>query len=260
MNELLAKLTNFGYELTGIFLPGLIAILFLLLWWTALGPLIPFWTGGNVPEFSVETARGIIESLSVAAGIGVAIPLIAACYFSGHLLHWIARSGKPNQDAVDKWYKRLGHSLVFKIPRPTSSFNPSLKRLYLIVQKKFSVDDTTMEWREFYPIAKSYLAQKIVNSLVSTYQNKYTFHRSITIASAVLFWASFIGILFAKITANYSALSPNYLLLSTLLSGALMLVYGFSASFIYNWEMFGNTIITESYSKLFGPQDDQPKK
>src|SRR5688500_11960344 len=103
MSELLAKLTNFGYELTGIILPGVIAILFLLLWWTALGSLVPIWTGGAVPEFTVATARGIIDSLSVAAGVGIAIPTIAACYFAGHLVHWIARSGKPNQSAVNKW-------------------------------------------------------------------------------------------------------------------------------------------------------------
>src|SRR6266508_403803 len=118
MSELLAKLTNFGYELTGIILPGIIVIIFALLWWTALGQLASIWTGGAIPEFSVKTARVIIDSLSAATGIGVLIPTLAACYLAGHLLHWIARSGKENQSAVDSWYKRLCYSLMFSIPKP----------------------------------------------------------------------------------------------------------------------------------------------
>lgn len=260
MSELLSKLTNFGYELTGVILPGIIAILFFLLWWTALGPMASVWTGGEVPEFSVETARGIIDSLSAATGIGVAIPLFAACYFAGHLLHWVARSGKSNQKAVDTWYKCLGYSLIFSIPKADASFNPKLQKLFEVVRKRFSTDETPLEWREFYPIAKSFLAQRVTSSLVSTYQNKYTLHRSIATAAALLFWISLIAIGVAKLTFDKPEQSPSYLLLSILVISGLALVHGFSASYIYHWEMFGNTIITETYSNLYGPQDDQSKR
>lgn len=260
MTELLAKLINFGYELFGVILPGIIVILFFLLWWTALGPLASVWTGGAIPEFNAETAGSIIDSLNVATGIGVAVPLFAGCYFAGHLLLWIARSGKENQKAADTWYKRLGYSLVFSIPKPAAPFNPKLQKLFEIVQKRFSADQAPLEWREFYPVAKSFLAQRVANSLVATYQNKYTLHRSITTAGALLFWVSLITIVVARFTGGEQEHLPSYLLLSVLLIGGLVLVWGFSASYIYHWEMFGNSIVTETYCKLYEPQNDQSKR
>ena len=96
MNELLARLTNLSYDLFGVILPGIVMSLFICLWWTALGPLAPLWTYGAVPELAVATARTMIDSLSVAVGVGIAIPALAVWYFLGHLLLWIARSGTPD--------------------------------------------------------------------------------------------------------------------------------------------------------------------
>jgi len=149
---------------------------------------------------------------------------------------------------------------MFSIPKPNSPFNPKLQRLFEVVRKRFASKGVLPEWQEFYPIAKSFLAQNVTSSLISTYQNKYTLHRSIATAATLLFWASVIAIGVSNFTSYTPDQAPSYLLLSALAIGSLALVYGFSASYIYNWEMFGNTIVTETYSKLCGPQDDKSKR
>lgn len=263
MNELLGKLTNLGYEFFGTIVPGVLAVLLLILWWAALGPLPDVWTRGLIPGLTIQTARDIMksmDSLTAATGIGVVVPLLASCYFAGHLLHWLARSGPSNQEAAADTYRRLVYSLVFAIPKPAASFNPKLERLFKLAQQRFAADATALEWREFYPIAKSFLAQRVSNSLVSTYQNKYTLHRSIATAGAALFWLSVAALVGALFTHAAGELSHNYFWLIVLLCSGLLLTGGFSASYIYHWEMFGNTIVTETYSRLYGPRDEQPEK
>jgi hypothetical protein len=260
MNELLARLTNLSYELFGVILPGIVMSLFICLGWTAPGPLVPLWTYGAVPELTVATARIMIESLSVAVGIGIAIPALAVWYFLGHLLLWIARSGTPDPKASEKWHRRVALSLRFRIPKPRASFDPGLKSLYKVVQSKFAVGESPLEWHEFYPVVKSYLSQRLTNSLVPTYQNKYTLHRSIATAAAVLFWFSLLALGSGLITFNASGSAPHWVLLFALLGSSLLLVWGFSASYMYYWEMFGNTIITEAYSLICYPKDDQSKR
>src|SRR5438128_2304908 len=152
MNELLAKFTNLSYELLGVLIPGLIAALFFLLWWSALGGLAPYWTSDAVPELTVSTFRSIVESLSVASGIGVAVPVVAVCYFAGHILLWISRSGGADDTSCSVGWRRVGLSLLFRIPKPKSNFNAKLQRLYDRVQKKFTPKGNPLEWREFYPL------------------------------------------------------------------------------------------------------------
>lgn len=263
MNELLGKLTNLGYEFFGIFVPGILTILLLLLWWTALGPLATVWTDGVVPELTTQAAHDIMISmdlLTATTGVGVLVPVIAACYFLGHLLHWLARSGPSDQRVAYATYRRLLHSLVFAIPKPAASFNPKLQRLFDLAQKRFAGESMTLEWREFYPIAKSYLAQRLSNSLVSTYQNKYTLHRSIATAGAALFWLSFAALVGSFFASGGGELGYSRVWLFLVGCLGLLLTGGFSASYIYHWEMWGNTIVTETYSRLYGPQDEQARK
>jgi hypothetical protein len=49
MDEFLAKLTNLRYEFLGVIVPGIIAALFLGMWWAALGPIAPLWSFKFVP-------------------------------------------------------------------------------------------------------------------------------------------------------------------------------------------------------------------
>ena len=46
---------------------------------------------------------------------------------------------------------------------------------------------------------------------------------------------------------------PRWIAISALMCGCVTLIWGFSASYAYNWEMFGNSIITETFSLLNPP-------
>jgi hypothetical protein len=57
--------------------------------------------------------------------------------------------------------------------------------------------------------------------------------------------------------------SANWLLLFVLLVLSVAIAWGFSGSYLYHWQMFGNTIITETYSLACGqdyvkPSDKEP--
>ncbi|WP_148264715.1 hypothetical protein [Collimonas fungivorans] len=255
MNELFAKLTNLSYEIFGVFLPGMVTSMFAILLWAALGNLAPYWTHDVLPIFVLDTLRALINSLNVASGIGAGIPILGIWYFLGHIILWIGRSGKARADAMSAPFRRLGLSLIFRIPRPVEPFNTKLDPLFDLAKKNFVTDGLTMEWRQFFPVAKIFLSQRLTTSLVTTYQNKYTFHRSVVTISALLFWVSILALSCAYISVRAGAPAPYWWALFTLAVGAIIFVWNFSASYLYHWEMFGNSIVTETYSLLYAPKD-----
>lgn len=255
MNELLARLTNFSYELFGVLLPGVVASLFGLLLWSALGPLVPTWSFNNLPEFSISELGVLLNALGVATGIGTLIPLIVIWYFLGHLLLWIAKSWHAPFSKQDTGMRRLVLTLTLRIPKPQDPYDPNLRPLFDAARKAFSTDGVELAWRHFYPVAKSYLSRELTSSLVANYQNKYTFHRSVATASAILWWLSALGTIGGLITLKANGIQPHWIFLIGLLALSIFNAWGFSGSYLYHWEMFGNTIITEAYSLIHGPRN-----
>ncbi|MHB8160615.1 MAG: hypothetical protein ACYDGS_09070 [Thermoleophilia bacterium] len=264
MSELLAKLTNLSYEILGVILPGIVGSLFLLLWWEALGTLAPLWTVNVIPELDINKIRPFMESLNFLGEISIIIAALLIWYFLGQMLLWSARSGKSKidgekklnrKDAAKRGFKRLFLSLIFRIPKPSRSFDSELQPLFDVVQNDFA-GKIELDWRQFYPVIKSYLRENLSHSLLATYQTKYTFHRSIVTASACLFWVSFLSEIAALITFKINGREPEWVLLTILGAGALIFVWNFSSSYMYNWKLFGNTIVTESYAFLHGPKND----
>lgn len=255
MDELLAKLTNLGYEVFGVILPGVIGGLFLAIWWVALGPVAPLLSNGFFPLLTSNNISELVESLSLKTGIGVAVPGLVLAYFLGHILLWIARSGEPNEAVSKDPWRTVGSSLVFRIPKPPKSYDEELQSLYEAVEARFRQNGSPLPWRQFYPIVKSYLSRNLAYSLVATYQNKYTLHRSIATAAAGLFWLCAFGAGGGVVTCYFRAVAPHWWLLTTLGLLALVLVWGFSGSYMYHWKMFGNTVITEAYSIIYGPRN-----
>ena len=145
MNELLATLTNLSYELFGVILPGIVVSIFILLYWIALGPVAPIWTFGIIPAFTMTNLQVLFDSLSLASGIGVAIPLLAIWYFLGHILLWIARSGKADAAASKGSVRRVVLSLVLQIPKPNNFFHLNLEPLYNAVRKRFTADGAELD-------------------------------------------------------------------------------------------------------------------
>ncbi len=253
MDELIAKLTNLSYDFFGILLPGVIFNIFVLLLWFALGSLVPIWTNNGIPEFTIQALPHLIDALSLEGRIFVAIPLIFLWYFLGHLLNWFGRSGISIAGKISGRC-RVYQSLRFCIPKPESSFDPKLEPLFKVIQKDFSPKDVELTWSSLFPVFRIYLAQNLSRSLVTTYQNKYTLHRSITTASTLLFWFSLLGILGGLVTLYFYCTQPHWLYLISLPIGSLILVWGFSGSYLYNWLLFGNSIVTETYSLLHAPK------
>ena len=257
MDQIVAKLTNLGYEVFGIILPGIIAAIFLSMWWSALGPIAPFWTSGIVPQLQSDNASRIIESISMKTGIGIAFPLAVITYFLGHILLWIARSGKPSDTRLKNSFKRTLSSIFLQIPKPENSYDPKLQNLYDAVQEKFkSPNAPSLPWVQFYPVVKSFVIRNLSQSLITTYQNKYTLHRSITLAAAGLFWLCIVaGAASALSACVFGAPHPRWGFLAMLAIASTITAWGFSDSYAYNWKLFGNTVITEAYSIIYGPND-----
>lgn len=245
MDQLLSKLTNLGYEVLGIFVPGLVLILFLFFGWWCLGPLAEIWTFNFLPQARIREASGLLSLLNSDIRAGLLIVLIVAAYFLGHLLHWIGRSPKKPVPKP-KWYRRVWLCLTFRIPKPEHSYEPSLQPL-LDDAKPFFGLSPAAEWRQFYPVAKSYLAANLQTSLVSTYQNKYTLHRSITAASVVWFWLSLVASIAAAFKVCAANSHPIWFPLLSSMPISLLLIWGFSDSYRFHWKLWGDTIITEAY-------------
>ncbi|MEL3953495.1 hypothetical protein [Stenotrophomonas bentonitica] len=247
MDQLIAKITNLGYEVWGIFIPGLIFLLFMVFAWWCAGPVAGLATFGFLAPAEVKSVTGFIALLNEEIKFGFLAGLAVAAYFSGHLLHWVGRS--PKGKAVElTWMARVGKCLTLSIPKSPLSYDPFLED-QLAEGKAFLEMPSGAIWQQFYPVAKAFLAENLQSSLVSTYQNKYTLHRALAAAAVVWFWLTVaIIIVSAVVSFAHNGYSPKWfpLLLSPFF--ALAVIYGFSDSYQYNWKLFGNTLITETYT------------
>jgi hypothetical protein len=254
MDELFAKLTNLTYELFGILIPGIVMALFTVVWWFALGELVPFFFAASfdAKQLSLNDLPTILADCVTVPWV---ILLLPVSYFLGHFLHWIARSGptlKP--DERFKHVLRVVNCIWFRIPKPAQSFDPKLDRIFTKAASSFCSESESLDWREFYPIAKSFVSQRLNHSLVATYQTKYTFHRTLTTAAALLFWLTVAGLIVGGFLGYFLNVQPNYFALAILCIIALVSMWGFSGSYMLYWEMFGNTIVTETYCLIYGPK------
>jgi hypothetical protein len=253
LEQIVSKIVNLSYELLGVFLPGFIFCLFLLLTWWCVGDLISVLTAGGIPTLTVDWTDAFIKKLDVKLGVGLGVPAVILSYFMGSTLVWISRSGK--QDENSGAFHLLLSSLLFKIPKPVNSYSPALTPLFEKVGSKFvAPDETRLEWRQFYPVGKVFLARKLSTSLVSTYQNKYTFHRSLVLSAVTTFWLCTAAILLGLIALFCHPLGTHWWPLGIWTGFSLLMANGFTASYRLNWGLFGDTIITELYSLLFGPE------
>lgn len=242
MDELIGKITNFGYEIFGVILPGCAGLLFFLFYWWALGEVPAALSSNNIPNFEYF----LFSSRQLTAVDTVA--LVALIYFVGHLLNWLSR--KPKKD-VEGIFLRLGCCLIFRIPRSSRSFSEHLTEQFLLASKSFGIQTENVEeaWEKFFPVAKVVLAERLTRSLVSTYQNKYTLYRSVAGAAVLLWWTTLASIVFLMFAGE---VNPRWLALSFCWVGSSILIWGFSSSFDYHWSNFGNAIVTESFALLTG--------
>ena len=171
MDALIGKLTNLGYEFFGILLPGALAVLMWSLLWIAAADVVPWTTWGAVPELTLSEAMDSIgQAIEWSAFMSVLL-MIALAYFVGHLLTWMARRGKRLKQ-VGFWDHLVG-TLCFRPPKQEPSYDLRLKPAWKWAGKRLLGKKLDLSWSLFYPAAKTYLLQKRIPSLVTTYQNKY---------------------------------------------------------------------------------------
>ena len=259
MEQLLGKLIDLSYEFFGVFVPGFAMVIFLWLWWWAIGPLAPLWTYDIFTPMDGDRIVSIANAINSRSITAELIGILVMSYFLGHSLLLVARSGKADQRAKNKWTRRVALALLFKIPKPAGSYDERLHRFFEALSAKFSEGSSPLEWRQLYPVVKSYLANNVTHSLVTTYQNKYTLHRSMATAGALGFWLSIISLVGAFLTACANRSDPHWISLVGLTIVALIVLIGFSKSYMDNWEMFGNTILTEAFSAIYGPKNESRK-
>ncbi len=249
MDAILGKLTNLAYEFFGVFVPGVVVCLFLFLLWFALGSLADARTALTA---GLEAAREMAASRAGATGLVMCC--LTLFYVAGQLVTWVSRVRGGHRTPLTGW-SRIQAMLLFSVPRSDDHFDPNLRLLFESSSRVLG-QGRLLEWREFYPVAKAVIAQEQRYSLVATYQNKYTLHRSLAVTAAGLFWAS-VFLLVACIVARRCGVpgNPNWALQAAVPPLSLFAVWGFSASYLYAWTMFGDTIVTETYALIFASRE-----
>src|SRR6267142_131146 len=240
MNELLAKLTDLGYEFFGVLLPGVVTSVWILIWLVALG----------LPELSFERVWSFLGTLKIN-NLRAVIPTLMVWWFSGQVILAISRAGKADERAGKSALRRTLLSITFRVPRLPNNYNSALNPLFEVASRKISpIDGTPLNWRQFYPVAKAVLAREHSYSFVTNFQHKYTFHRSIVTAASIVFWLSILTMLFSVTCGRHMGLNPHWWLLTVLSLVGLAFVHIFSGTYLDNWLMFGDAIVTESAALL----------
>lgn len=252
MDQLVAKITNLSYEIFGIFIPGFILLLFLVWWWWCVGEQASLLSVGYIPSLAVNGVSKGYTLIPNEIKLGFVVYLAVIAYFLGNLINWIGRIGKAKESDSSNSKKKTLEDMIncmrFSIPKPRSSYNQNLETMLQRGCRFLELPIDSRNWLSFYPVAKSRVVQDLTVSLVSTYQNKYTLHRSLTVASVLLFWLCFFLSIFSlTIRLEDFESSPHWLPLAFTMIMSVFAVWGFSESYRFHWQNFGNSLITEIY-------------
>lgn len=257
MSELLAKLTNLSYEFFGVVIPGLLSLVMLALvvvGWGALGRPEDLQGLFNVYHgLLMDVARH-----SASDPWPTLVSLALAAYFLGQFALWQSRSWATSaeQDPRERgdrwpWIGRVLLCLQRRMLRPDKSVSSHFERELEWCQEKLGLRVGLRHWPEFYPVAKCLIRNELTYSLLSTYQNKYTLHRSIAAIASVLVWASMATIIWAALQAG--AARPHSICLWAPVTNLILGVAGawaFSSSFYFHWRMWGDTVVAECSAML----------
>ncbi len=254
MDSLSKKLIDLGYEFVGILLPGFLGLLILL------GLLMGYTSLSTSPGTVLVDQALRDEGLNKAvAGLLV----LVVTYLYGHTLKWCSRGFRfkclPPAISEEKGWLLTSRFLVFGGPRIKHSYKQVLDPLFLAIMPRLRPDLSAEEissaksedlWSSNFRIAKSLLAQEVGHSLVSTYQNKYTLHRSIATAFAIGFWFQIVLMIILRVNGQDIALA-TWAWMIPILVVQVALVNFFARSFGYYWVLFGDALISETYAMLW---------
>lgn len=252
MDQIIAKLTNLSYELFGIFIPGVIFLLFLTWWYWCAADLAPLLTFNYMAPLRFEGVQAGDLVFPDEIKLGFVIYVAVAAYFLGHLLNWFGRIGSAKASAEGKKFKQarenLSNCLKLKVPKPRESYYESLQPILDEGYRFLRIPVASRNWTVFYLVAKSRISEDLSRSLVSTYQNKYTLHRALAVSAVIWFWLTFFLIGFAGLFSALGGIqSPHWVPLLISLGVSLLTIWGFSESYRFHWTNFGNSVIAETF-------------
>lgn len=254
MEKLLASLTNLGYEFFGIFLPGLGVWVAVVAIWYSAGDALDVITDGVVPTLHLGAVLDHVDRLTSTAGACVFVFFVAIAYFFGHMLKWLSRSGPPMPETATTW-QRFWRTLRLRPYKSKENFHSeNLGIWYSRLAKKYAGDVGPIKWTAFYPIARMRIVYHSKPSLIATFQNKYTLHRSLSVLSSLVFWLTMVV---AILSVFFVAAQPRWPLLALLVAASLSAVYGFGSSYEYAWKLWGDALISEAYAIEFLEKNEE---
>lgn len=291
MESIFEKLKILSYELFGIFLPGLVFVsslisVLLIFQYQNLSPEVVIvslqsFLDQKLIRYFLEKPLLILCAASVILyisghllkwiskdGIWSSLPFGIISSFSGNLIgngldmlikHTLKKANIKDSEVKE----RFGRVIFLRSSDPSnkpSSFSVNME--FLIregVDRFFSSDNSSEDtienlkkWPTFYNVARNYVVQQSDRSLVTLYQNKYTFHRSVATAFAVSFWGS-VAVLVASLI---DAEKTSFVLISLPVFLSLF-SYIFYASYEFYWRIWGDQVITDFFLLVKGKGRDK---
>lgn len=249
MDPISRLLTNLGYELFGVLMPGFSLLLVVSLVCMSAAEVVPMATFQTLPVLSPALFLSVLNGLIRESFLLFVTVLLATSYFCGHLLSWISRSGESREHPTA--LVCIWDTLRFRPPKPSRSYVSELQPTLEVVAKGLGIDGSDgVKWPAFYPIAKSYILQESSRTITSTYQNKYTLHRAFAVASAIGFWLCIAACIFFVISYFVMGQSTDFYWFGfiVLVPTFVLSAWGFCSSYMYYWRLWGDYIIVETYT------------
>lgn len=151
---------------------------------------------------------------------------------------------------------RFVNAFLLRQEIPHKSYRPSLlpavnasaeMMVELAKNKKASIAIKDLsEWSAFYLVAKDFLLQKETTSSLALYQNKYTYHRSLSSAFAISAWLALVQWGYFIFATNNGVAKLAFF------TAILSLVFSrlFFVSYEYFYILWGDHLIGETFALL----------
>jgi len=265
METLLSKLTDLAYEFFGVILPGFFFLVLLVLLWISAGPTLSSMTDAWIPHLTLAGVGEWESRMSAVRRTEMGVLLVVLCYFLGQTLNWRSREKDKKQKGKAPEGKTEGKAprfspLFFGFQRETKRYYDSLEGHYKAVCRAIWPGDETINWYQFYPVAKSAVAQSLDYSLIQTYQHKYTLHRCVAASGATVFWGCVAVTALGVVCELSGGAEPRWALVGVLTLASAGLAHLFARSYNYYWQMWGNTVVTEAFTLYCTPRIEKTRE
>jgi len=222
MDALINWARNLSYDIIGIFLPGL----FLTMGISIILYINDFVT---IEEF-IKTV-GYLDKSTFKL-----IPIILVLFLIYMLGVFLKALGEYSHIKIIYQNKKYG----FSKDRLLENYSNESENLYSVAKeqlfKRLSLSIPDASWTDFYKTSKSYLLRNNKITNIVTYQNRYELHRSISLASLIIFFIIIIQCLFT------SSFSLHVFLICLMFFGTFDVM---RKSFIKYWRILGDLIIVD---------------